>query len=476
MAKNTKQLTENNQKDLLILKSTYEMHCKTKEEALLMGKTDNIDKIDKIIDDTVKRMSEIDPDFARKCVEERKAMEKKFDITDMFSNDDVSLNIFEKIGSYEDETPEIGDDTIKKQTEDFYGQFSDDDASIYDFADKIDDDTEERKEEKVTDSFSQAPQEVTTENRQGSKLYADDMIHNNIDPNAQYDLIPLPSKGECYAVKIDRVPVGYLTAADENLITSPNLYESGNISSILLKKKVLNKDINIDNLVSGDVDAIMVFLRGTSYGNEFPIVATDPTNGNAIETTVDLSTLKYKPFTLKGDENGHFDFKLPKTGHVIKFKFLTKKDEKLLQKLNKKETQGTIVYDINDAIDKIKNALKTDDKLNDSDRKQIIDASNKLQKWSDNLKKNQTPNTYTKTITNTMEMQIVSVDGNLDRKFIHDFVMNMPATDSLAFRRYIFDNQPGVDFEVEVERPVSQGGGTFKCFLEWDDYVFWHIA
>ena len=75
-----------------------------------------------------------------------------------------------------------------------------------------------------------------------------------------------------------------------------------------------------------------------------------------------------------------------------------------------------------------------------------------------------------------MEMQIVSVDGNLDRKFIHDFVMNMPATDSLAFRRYIFDNQPGVDFEVEVERPVSQGGGTFKCFLEWDDYVFWHIA
>jgi hypothetical protein len=88
--------------------------------------------------------------------------------------------------------------------------------------------------------------------------------------------------------------------------------------------------------------------------------------------------------------------------------------------------------------------------------------------------KNVTP--YSKTITNTMEMQIVSIDGNTERQFIHDTVMNMPASDSLAFRRYVFDNQPGVDFEVEVERPESMGGGSFKCFLEWDDAIFWHIA
>ena len=309
------------------------------------------------------------------------------------------------------------------------------------------------------------------------ELTANEAIHNNVDPNAQYDLIPLPSKGECYKLKIDRVPVGYLTAADENLITSPNLYESGSISNILLKKKILNKNINVDNLIAGDVDAIMVFLRGTSYGNDFPIVATDPKTGQKVETSVDLSKLKYKPFTLKGDENGHFDFKLPRLGNNIKFKFLTKKDEQLLQKINKRESQGVAIYDLTEAIDKIKSVLQSDEKMNELDRNQIIDANGKLQKWLENMKqntKNGTP--YTKTITNMMEMQIVSVDENTDRKFIHDFVMNMPASDSLAFRRFIYDNQPGVDFEVEVERPVSQGGGTFKCFLEWDDYVFWHIA
>ena len=301
-------------------------------------------------------------------------------------------------------------------------------------------------------------------------------IYNNVDPNAQYDLIPLPSKGECYRSKIDSVPVGYLTAADENLITSPNLYESGNITSILLKKKILNKEINVDDFVSGDVDAIMVFLRGTSYGNEFPIIATDPKTGAKIDTTVDLSKLKYKPFTLKGDENGYFDFKLPRSGNMIKFKFLTKKEERLLQKLNKKESQGVAVFDINEAIDKIKSALRADDKLNETDRGLIIDANEKLQKWADNLGKGKNNTPYTKTITNTMEMQIVSVNGNSDKKFIHEFVMNMPASDSLAFRRYVYDNQPGVNFEVDIERPVSQGGGTFKCFLDWDDYVFWHIA
>ena len=52
----------------------------------------------------------------------------------------------------------------------------------------------------------------------------------------------------------------------------------------------------------------------------------------------------------------------------------------------------------------------------------------------------------------------------------------MSARDSLAFRRYIYDNKPGMDFEIEVNRPESLGGGSFKTFLEWDDYVFWHIA
>ena len=195
-----------------------------------------------------------------------------------------------------------------------------------------------------------------------------------------------------------------------------------------------------------------------------------------IETTVDLSKLHYKPFTLKGDENGYFEYVLPRTKQVVKFKFLTKKEEKLLQKLNKKENEGIASFELNEAIEKIKNALQADKTLSDANRSVIIDANTKLQKWAENLNSNTNKSPYTKTITNTMEMQIVSINGNSDKNFIHQAVMNMPASDSLAFRRYIYDNQPGVDFEIEVKRPESMGGGSFTCFLEWDDYVFWHIA
>jgi uncharacterized protein (DUF2147 family) len=438
----------------------------------MRGKTKNINKIDKIINETVAQMSQIDSNFARKCVEDYKSKSKKFDLVEAVNN----YYDFSEAQDYdlEEDDSFVGDEEVQEQTKSFYEQFADDDPDLYKMADSIEE-QEAPQSDTVVDSFVQESQEVSTSNDSPTHT-VEDAQYNNIDPNAQYDLIPLPSKGECYKVKIDRVPVGYLTAADENLITSPNLYESGSITSILLKKKILNKNINVDNLIAGDVDAIMVFLRGTSYGNDFPITVTDPKNGKKFETTVDLSKLKYKPFNLVGDENGYFDFKLPRTGVNIKFKFLTKKDENTLQKINRKEAKGVAVFDINDAIDKINNALKVDDKLNDADRNKIIDASSKLQKWSENLETQQNKVPYTKTITNLMEMQIVSVNGNSDKKFIHNFVMNMPASDSLAFRRYVYDNQPGVDFEVEVERPVSHGGGTFKCFLEWDDYVFWHIS
>jgi hypothetical protein len=220
----------------------------------------------------------------------------------------------------------------------------------------------------------------------------------------------------------------------------------------------------------------MVFLRGTSYGSEFPIVATDPNTGKKIETTVDLSKLKYKPFMLKGDENGYFDYKLPRSGSLIKFKFLTKKEEALLKKINKKENEGIVSFELSDAVEKVRNAIKNDTTLSDSEKAIVIDANSKLEKWATQSNKGNGDVPYTKTITNTMEMHIVSVNGDTDKRNIHNFVMNMPASDSLAFRRYIYDNQPGVDFEVEVQRPESMGGGSFKCFLEWDDYVFWHIA
>ena len=127
---------------------------------------------------------------------------------------------------------------------------------------------------------------------------ATETTFNDTDPSVQYDVIQLPSNGQCYRNKMDRLPVAYLTAYDENIIMSPNLYKDGLVIDFLLKNKIMNKEINVDDLVSGDIDAIVLFLRATSYGPDFPIVVSDPETGEQIESVVDLTTLKPKEFTL----------------------------------------------------------------------------------------------------------------------------------------------------------------------------------
>jgi hypothetical protein len=37
-------------------------------------------------------------------------------------------------------------------------------------------------------------------------------------------------------------------------------------------------------------------------------------------------------------------------------------------------------------------------------------------------------------------------------------------------------NEPGVDYNITVDRPESLGGGSFKTFLQLDQFLFLNIA
>ncbi len=238
---------------------------------------------------------------------------------------------------------------------------------------------------------------ILEKNGEENKSYTFDP--SEIPSYIQYDVLPLPSNGECYAHKKNRIPVAYLTAADENIIASPNMYRDGKIIDIILERKILDKDIKVEELCKGDRDAIVLWLRATGYGTDFPIIARHPDTGKEYPINIKLDTFKYYPFNLKGDENGYFEYVLPRTKQVVKLK----KEEKLLQKLNKKENEGIASFELNEAIEKIKNALQADKTLSDANRSVIIDANTKLQKWAENLNSNANKSPYTKTITNTME-------------------------------------------------------------------------
>ena len=70
-----------------------------------------------------------------------------------------------------------------------------------------------------------------------------------IDPTIAYDVVELPSRGIFYPNGMKSVKVAYLTAADENILSSPNLIQTGTVITELLRRKILTRDVPIEDWV-----------------------------------------------------------------------------------------------------------------------------------------------------------------------------------------------------------------------------------
>ena len=429
-----KKLTEEQENEIKTLLENNKMLEKTKKEAESRGKAQSVKQIERAQQEVIDHINSIDPTVLGS------------------SNKKTSLS------------------STKKEVKQV-NLFQDTDMSIFDILEENNKVMEEEKEIKnveisSNDEYDMTPSETTI---------ADNSNFNDIDPTLKYDIIQLPSNGQCYRNKVDRVPVAFLTAYDENIITSPNLYKDGLVIDYLLKSKVVNSEINVEDLVSGDADAIILYLRATSYGPEFPIVVNDPDTGEQIDTTIDLTRLKPRDFKLIGDENGHFEYTTPILKDKIKFRYLTRKQERQLRQVTELEGYGTKAMMLARESESLKAALMNDKYVNDNDKKTIRAAISAMEKWSKKLK-DVNNSEFTKIMTNNMQLQIVAVNGNYDREYIRKYINQMPARDSLMLRKYINDNRPGINFDIEVERPESLGGGSFKTFLNWDDSVFLNIS
>ena len=298
---------------------------------------------------------------------------------------------------------------------------------------------------------------------------------NSTDFSESFDVIPLPSKGQCYEGNMSTIAVSYLTANDENMIVSPNLYRDGLILDYLLKAKIKNKNIDPDDLLEGDREAIILWLRATGYGTQYPITVTDNKTGVDFDTVLDLTQIKHKPFLLEGDENGHFDFTLPVSKHEVKFRFLTHGDIKQINEIENMELINVKKDRLITIADEINTYLEAEDALTKDEKMKLYDAKRNINKWAEKLDADNDLG-YTHKLTNRLELSIVSINGESDRDFIAEYVQNMNVRDALAIRRYISENEPGLDYAVTVERPESLGGGSMPVFLSLDEYVFLNIA
>lgn len=225
-----------------------------------------------------------------------------------------------------------------------------------------------------------------------------------IDPTISYDVVELPSKGIYYASKKKSVRVAYLTASDENILSAQNLLKTNTVVEELLKRKILDKDLPIEDLVNEDRNAILIFLRNTAFGSEYTFHLRDPKTDVEFTSVVDLSEITFKEFTLIPDHQGEFKFHLAKSNVDITFTFLTKKQ-----------------------LDEI-------EKMEES--------------WNGNG--------VAPVITKQLEMMIKSIADNRDPMTIHNFVEKMPIKDSQDFKKFVKENKPNLDLVKSVTAPSGE--------------------
>lgn len=460
---------------LEILRNSYEMYERSKAETIKIRKEKkdpdgNRMYTDKSLEDTLELMETMQKDIKQQYLElggneeelykktnkrnvDRKALLQAIESA---NQKDAMKEYIEKIKKNECNTePLVPDKEVDKATTTK--------KDGYKVSSKLLETETEKKAVKKVKEQPVKPIEVPENHTEGIRV--------SKDTNTGYDVIKLPSKGECYKNKMKEIEVNYLTAYDENLILSPNLYRNGTFLDHILRNKI-RTDIDPDTLIQGDRDAIIIWLRASGYGNEYPVRITDDKTDQEFDSVVDLSKLNYKKFTLKGDENGYFDYTLPNSGDVIKFRFLTNADAKKINEMRADEDKEIKITNLKRLTSEFRSSIIDNDLVSDEQYDKIKDSIDNIENIVLEEYKDVPETYYNHDLTNRLILATVAINGNTDREYIVNYILNMNVKDAVAYRTYIIENEPGIDYNVKVQRPDSLGGGYIDTFLRLDQFIF----
>ena len=155
--------------------------------------------------------------------------------------------------------------------------------------------------------------------------------------------VEIPSGGKYYPAghplhNESTIEIRYMTAKDEDIMTSPSLIKKGLVLDRLLKSVIVNKNINPDSLLVGDKNAILTETRITGYGSEYSVTVTCPICGSNEKHNFDLEEAKRLESGEVCESVEHvsgdlFSTVLPTTKVTVEFGLLTGADEKKILQL-----------------------------------------------------------------------------------------------------------------------------------------------
>jgi hypothetical protein len=229
--------------------------------------------------------------------------------------------------------------------------------------------------------------------------------------------VELPSKGLIYSksnpLSSGKVEIKYMTAKEEDILSNSAYIQKGIVLDKLLESVIVSK-ININDLVIGDKNAILIATRILGYGKDYKFTLSGK------EETIDLTKLENKPFEIIEEGKNEFAFTLPHSGTNITYKILDGHDEKKVER----EIQGL--------------------------KKIHPESSSEL--------------------STRLKYIITSVEGDFEAKTVRNFVDNyLLARDSRAFREHVKQTQPDVDLTVVLDSGEEISVPIGLSFF-WPDY------
>lgn len=239
--------------------------------------------------------------------------------------------------------------------------------------------------------------------------------------NFPTEAIDLPSGGKFYPegspLRSGKIDVKYMTAKEEDILTSTNLIQKGVVIDKLMESLIVTPGVKPEDLLIGDLNAVMIAARILAYGKDYPVQMACGNCGTRFDHVIDLSKLQTIDNTTETSEH---ELTLP-TGIKITFKLLTRKDEK--------DIQAEV-----DGMKKFNGSVESDG-------------------------------------TTRLKYMITSVDGNRDRKAVREFVDVMIIRDVRAFREKYKSVAPDVDFDLTIE--CTSCATTIKTRLPFGANFFW---
>jgi len=242
------------------------------------------------------------------------------------------------------------------------------------------------------------------------------------------ETVPLPSGGKTYPEgtalhNAKTLQIKAMTAREEDILTSRALIKKGTVIETLVQSCLMDKTISVPDMLSGDRNGIMTAIRITGYGAEYSVDVECPECNERSKQDFDLANLPINALKLDPLVPGEniFEFTLPLTKKSVHFKFLTGRDEQEISIIAERKKKKGIVND--------------------------------------------------NSVTTRLKHSIISIAGITDKNKINLFIGNMPARDSLALRKFIDKQEPGIDMKAWMECPHCMASSEVR--LPMGASFFW---